>query len=58
MGIAVFNTEAIIGIRVASTWLPSIMYLLAIIPLMLNPFNKEKEREISEWSHNRRHGED
>ncbi len=57
-GTLVQTEEAILGIRVASTWLPSIMYLLAIIPLMLNPFNKEKEREISKWSYQRRHGDE
>ncbi len=51
------TAEAVMGIRVTSTLLPTVMYLLGIIPLIFNPFNKKREREVSEWSHNRRHGD-
>lgn len=46
--------EALRGIRMSGTFLPSIMYLVAIVPLVLNPYNKRKEAEISEWSRHRR----
>ncbi len=57
-GAPVQTEEAIMGIRVTSTLLPSIMYILGIIPLVFNPFNKQKERDVSEWSHRRRHGDE
>lgn len=53
-GAAVQTAEAQMGIRVASTLLPIGMCLIGIIPLLLFPIGKKRERELSEWNRQRR----
>lgn len=57
-GAASQTAEAQMGIRIASTLVPIGMCLVGIIPLLLFPIGKKREKELSDWNEKRRHGSD
>lgn len=55
---AVQTERAVLGIRIGAGLVPIIMGVIGLIPLLLFPIDRQREREISEYSEKLRRGKE
>lgn len=52
------SAEAMLGIRIATAVIPILFCVVGIIPVLLFPYHKQKEQELSDYSEAQRRGAD